>query len=683
MIYGIGRGLRRKENGGVCPEELEMGIEVEMEHTDDREEAERIAREHLQETPDYYTKLKGAGLGKASRLGIRLLKARKSRFHLTPEKRTVVRNGRAFEITVYVNRDKDKKTGGPGQLDLFSEPVEVSARAKAVSLMGNGTVSTLEKDGLMIAWKNGVPEGYTDEYMKAVGKISGGKAKKLYEAGMCVIGKVPKKAKEPQKNPKKISKAINSATPETRNAVTEELFGPPESREAAKTPYVYTPEETTLNPAVGGEVSALDYTKVVAKEVKAFKEKDVLAMERPGYIPEIEDNHFRYAGQRIEAVKLDDDRYVIITGRKEKERAFAVVSRAVLAATQDYYMKRSKAKYKEDVARATGRIKERAQKWVDTHNFDDDSPYAKREREYHEGILSGRIKITKRQHGIESPRVMGKNKMTYSNLDLIKLFRPDEPRWNVMSETLEDMSLRINDLIIQMEDDMNSHHKGEMTSYGNKGLKSDLYESHGVMVKRQNGDDITDVEVDQVRKAMDDMYGVYGDRSEMAKNYGLKISHSGEVLMHARKYVGIFFPAFKAIGVSAKYGSRQFGFTLSHEFAHFMDNYLGEKKGYSYSCDDPKSVSGKIASTFRQYMARAQKSEYQNRTCECFARAFEQYFAENKGEGEEYQRTTNTQGNHPTREAFNEKIRPLIDHFFQENDELLKSMMLPVYKIMG
>ena len=38
--------------------ELEMGIEVEMEHTDDPEIAKEIAMDHLKEIPDYYTRLK-------------------------------------------------------------------------------------------------------------------------------------------------------------------------------------------------------------------------------------------------------------------------------------------------------------------------------------------------------------------------------------------------------------------------------------------------------------------------------------------------------------------------------------------------------------------------------------------------------------------------------------------------
>lgn len=46
----------------VDPKELEVGKQVEMEHTTDEKEAERIALQHLAENPNYYTGLKKAGL---------------------------------------------------------------------------------------------------------------------------------------------------------------------------------------------------------------------------------------------------------------------------------------------------------------------------------------------------------------------------------------------------------------------------------------------------------------------------------------------------------------------------------------------------------------------------------------------------------------------------------------------
>jgi hypothetical protein len=50
------------EQNKVDAEQLQIGIEVEKEHTDDEKLAEKIARDHLAEDPHYYTKLKKAGL---------------------------------------------------------------------------------------------------------------------------------------------------------------------------------------------------------------------------------------------------------------------------------------------------------------------------------------------------------------------------------------------------------------------------------------------------------------------------------------------------------------------------------------------------------------------------------------------------------------------------------------------
>lgn len=51
------------------PLELEAGIAVEMEHTDDKAEASRIARQHLQEDPHYYRKLFKAEILKKDEVG--------------------------------------------------------------------------------------------------------------------------------------------------------------------------------------------------------------------------------------------------------------------------------------------------------------------------------------------------------------------------------------------------------------------------------------------------------------------------------------------------------------------------------------------------------------------------------------------------------------------------------------
>lgn len=55
----------KKSEGEFDPDELAMGSEEEMEHTDDESEAAEIAKDHLREDPKYYSKLKAAGLVKA------------------------------------------------------------------------------------------------------------------------------------------------------------------------------------------------------------------------------------------------------------------------------------------------------------------------------------------------------------------------------------------------------------------------------------------------------------------------------------------------------------------------------------------------------------------------------------------------------------------------------------------
>lgn len=49
--------LGNAKNAEYDPEQLEMGMWIEMEHTDDPKIAEKIVKDHLAEIPDYYTRL--------------------------------------------------------------------------------------------------------------------------------------------------------------------------------------------------------------------------------------------------------------------------------------------------------------------------------------------------------------------------------------------------------------------------------------------------------------------------------------------------------------------------------------------------------------------------------------------------------------------------------------------------
>jgi hypothetical protein len=64
----IDEGRKKKEPKAelhpnqIHPQELRMGIKVELEHTDDLDKAKKIALDHLAENPYYYTALKLAGV---------------------------------------------------------------------------------------------------------------------------------------------------------------------------------------------------------------------------------------------------------------------------------------------------------------------------------------------------------------------------------------------------------------------------------------------------------------------------------------------------------------------------------------------------------------------------------------------------------------------------------------------
>ena len=61
MISKTAKHLLGKHNDSKASDfdkkQLAMGIKVEREHTDDDDIAEAIAKDHLAEIPDYYTRL--------------------------------------------------------------------------------------------------------------------------------------------------------------------------------------------------------------------------------------------------------------------------------------------------------------------------------------------------------------------------------------------------------------------------------------------------------------------------------------------------------------------------------------------------------------------------------------------------------------------------------------------------
>ena len=61
LLTGLLKGVGKHKEVPVTtydPEQIKMGLEVEKEHTDSPAIAQQIAKDHLAEFPDYYTRLK-------------------------------------------------------------------------------------------------------------------------------------------------------------------------------------------------------------------------------------------------------------------------------------------------------------------------------------------------------------------------------------------------------------------------------------------------------------------------------------------------------------------------------------------------------------------------------------------------------------------------------------------------
>jgi hypothetical protein len=429
-----------------------------------------------------------------------------------------------------------------------------------------------------------------------------------------------------------------------------------------------------------------------------------------------------------------------------KTQKYAIVNKSVLAATQDYYSKKAKIDSVKNIAATVASQELRAKQFVSAEKNKNivmneelsiDERYQAVIKELPDNIknvlsdagpgykrttveeLSVRIdnfnrtNESRKRYGNteylpeqfadsyikDSPERIKKkykinmireNRMTYTQMYLHKAVGSVLPEfesrytseWDSQRMFLTDMKQRMLDMNLQYEENMTSYSKGEMTSYGRKNTKKDLVPSLGVLVKRQNGDEISPFEIKEIKTALSDVYSVFGNKSSLAKRTGLLVSHSGVRLQHAMKAYGLYTPIHNAIGVTWQQGDTGAGFTMSHEFGHFMDHELAVTiSDFSYISEDPNHVASSIANTFRDNMAESQTSTYQNRTCECFARALEQYYSTKKGLHEEYQKTRNISGNHPKQDVFEQKVMPLIDRFFKENDSILKSLRIGVFNV--
>lgn len=470
--------------------------------------------------------------------------------------------------------------------------------------------------------------------------------------------------------------------------------------------------------------SVADFREVNSNQI-LFDEDNVLTIARPIYVPIINEESFARKGYVFDAIRISKDTYILSTDNykdtitADYSQPFVLLTLDQLVLTADYYYKKAKALAVEEAKRQTKRQEEyydslpleRRERFLNQRNFYFSLPAAVKKKitqeEYESLDLAGKEALYKPYKRYGAKKLTSKledDSMWVSFHSMYERFiNPEALRINSSGnpdsegrfanpdafgywrQFREMMNYKIKDIRIQREQLAETYQKAIETSFGESNVSDILKDKYGILVKRQNGDVINPFEVTQISSAWDKVQSVYGNLKPNALKYNLKVSHAGKKLIFAMKAIGVYIPDMGTIGVSEKYGDKQFESTMSHEVAHFIDNFIGELNGKRWATDDYESAAGILAFTFRNNMNKPknQQTDYINATKECFARAMQQYFGhkiygddavviQDAREGEA-STPFYVASNFVNKENFENKIKPLIEQFLNENADVFKT----------
>ncbi len=488
-----------------------------------------------------------------------------------------------------------------------------------------------------------------------------------------------------------------------------------------------------------------DFRSIETKNI-SFDEDKILIEEKPNYIPIINEETFKSKGYVFDAIRVNKDSYILaISGFKtnpEEKTDYVLVTLDQLVLCMDYYFTKAKAAAKKIADDQT----ERSEKHYDS------LPESNRERHLNQknyySSLPTAVKKKVTQEQWESFNLVEKESYykpfkKYGSKRLVSKLREDQMwiSFHKMYETFvnpehkegsgkvlydweekgyimkgsaeftlnkspksvfghpmvfsywkefrEMMNFKILDIQQQREELSENYAIAMETSFGLSNTNDELLGEYGILVKRQNGDQINALETEQIACGINSVYNIFGNLKTKMAEYGMKISHTGKKNVFASKSIGVFISQMGTIAISDKYSDEEFKSTFSHEVAHFIDYILGETNGKRHASDDYESTAGILGFTLRNHMnkPKTEQTDYINSTSECFARAMEQFFMiEHFGDEAEIVFTT-TKLDHPekifsndnfvNKENYYNKIRPLILQLLEENKQLFDSNQLP------
>jgi len=476
---------------------------------------------------------------------------------------------------------------------------------------------------------------------------------------------------------------------------------------------------------LGKKISNIPDFRKVNTDLIQFDQERILVDPLPIYIPIIDEKSFEQHGCVFDAIRITTDCYLLCPSRYKfgEENQFVILTLDQLVLTNLYYITKLKATYQAEADRQTQRnidhyytlSIERREKHFNQLGYYKSLPAkvkkAVTEETWNSLSLEEKEKLDLPIKRYGPKRIKSKleeNTMWVSFHEMYNQFvnpqalkftldkktgeRTEIPLgksvygqygnrevfdyWNQFAEM---MQYKFKDIDFQRKEQSDTYELARETSFGESNTKDSLYAELGVLVKRQNGDDINLAETEQIRNSIIKVQSVFGNLKNQFVRTKMKISHTGKKLIFARKAIGVYIYNMGTIGCSDKYGDLIFNTTMAHEIAHMMDHEIGELSGKRWATDDYESTAGKIAFTFRNNMnkPKSEQTDYINATKECFARAFEQYFSV-KAYGDDVEivysdnplanpRNVFKQDEYVDKESFYNKISPLIEKFFKEN----------------
>ncbi len=468
-----------------------------------------------------------------------------------------------------------------------------------------------------------------------------------------------------------------------------------------------------------------DFRKVNTNAI-LFDEETILIEKEPSYIPFIDEEIFARKGYVFDAIRIEKDSYILQpTGFKDDyPNQYVLVTLDQLVLIADYYTNKARAislkeaddKNKRAEEYWDKQTEERRKSFLDQRNLYFSLPAKEKKKitqaEYEALDWKEKEKIYKFYKRYGAKKLNSKLEDTQMWVSFHSMYQKfiDPDAWPINKDHslavgkraglglygnpvifkfwyyFRDMlNFKIKDIRIQREDLSESRKQAIETSFGESNTSTDLREQFGILVKRQNGDPIKPFEIEEIKTAWESVQKTFGNLKPNALKYNIKVSHSGTKLIFASKAIGMYIPSMGTIGVSNKYGENQFKSTISHEIAHFIDNFIGKLTGKRYATDDFESTAGQIAFTFRYKMNKPWESQtdYTNATKECFARALQQFYGiENFGDEASISHSYVDLGrtiplynaeDFVNKSNYEETIRPLIIKFFEENTDVFES----------